>query len=74
MVYLPIITDRPLAVRYALTLGGAGCAPETAAAAYRALDAAYLAEGLRGAGIPLRRSTPGRRSAGLQWYHLLCLL
>ena len=72
--YLPITTDRPLAIRYALTIGGAGCVPETVAAAHRALDAADLAEGLGGAGTPLRRSTPGRRSAGLHWYHLLCLL
>ena len=51
MLYLPITTDWPLAVRYALTLGGAGCAPETAEAAWTLADQsdADLAEALDGA-------------------------
>lgn len=77
MVYLPMTTDQPLAVRYALTFGGAGCAPATNAVVKRLLAEpfpAYLARVRGGAGTSSGRSTPRRRSAGLQWCHLPCLL
>ena len=67
LVYLPNSTDWPLAIRYALTLGGACCAPEVAEAAHALADqcAADMV-----AGTPLARGTgratiPRPSSAGV---------
>ena len=67
---LLITTDWPLAVRYALTLGGAGCAPENGEAAWTLADesAAALDEALDGADWRGARGQPEVGEMGAAYY------